>query len=313
MATASRRSSCAQRRDDRRQHVVGGVGAELVDDPLHDGEGIVPRPVHESVDEPPHAVAHRLEGERDGARRRDEQPCGPAAAEEAAEPADDGRVDGDDPARQHRPLERPVREADERRHVVAERRHDRTPDEQRHRRQQQHGTDHGVVGVRRTPARDEIRDDGEPRGEGAARQPRREWIGGARAHRPPRRHQGSEGGGRRHGDGPAGAALDQRRPRSRPPSTRPAPADAAAQAPARRPAPGRRRARGARAHQAAGHRDRPRRGIAEPAAVAGCGVAGELGRHRAQRGEAARDGSAAATAGAVGRGTEQPRHRRRTP
>ena len=90
---------------ERRQQAVTWVGAQLVDDALHDGEGIVARAVDETVDQPAEVVAGGLEGEGDGSGGGDEEPRRSAAPEHPAEAGDDGGVEDDDPAGEDRPLD----------------------------------------------------------------------------------------------------------------------------------------------------------------------------------------------------------------
>ena len=75
------------------QQVVAGVGPDVVDDALHDGQRVVPRAEHEPIDEVADPLPRRLDRQGDGTRRGHEQPRRPAAADQPAEPGDDDRVD----------------------------------------------------------------------------------------------------------------------------------------------------------------------------------------------------------------------------
>ena len=122
---------------ERRQQVVAGVGADVVDDPLHDAERVVTSAVHEAVDEALDPMPCGLGDQRDRAGRGDEEPRRTVLAEQAPEPADETRVHDRDPGRQQHPLEDPVRCLLETRRRAPYRLDHRSGDEQRHGRQQQ--------------------------------------------------------------------------------------------------------------------------------------------------------------------------------
>ena len=203
--------------------------------------GIVAGAVHEAVDEPADVLTGRLEGQRDRAGRGDEEPRRAAAADQAAEPGDDARVDDDDAAGQHGPLDDAVRHAVVARRDVADGVDDRAADEQRH------GGDE-AAGPRRR--RDRAGATRRAPGRGARRPARRPPCRRGATRRADRRIAG-----RRHQPRPCSAVADRggergdprRRQRRRVAGRRPAAVTTsttmtAAGRPPGQPAPGRRRA-----------------------------------------------------------------------
>ena len=75
-----------------REQVVARVGADVVDDALHDAERVVASAVHEAVDEALDPMPCGLGDQRDRAGRGDEEPRRTVLAEQAPEPADETRV-----------------------------------------------------------------------------------------------------------------------------------------------------------------------------------------------------------------------------
>ena len=76
---------------ERRQQLVAGVGADVVDDAAHDLERIVAGTPHEPVDGVADASPGRLGEHGDDAGRRHEQPRRAVAADEPPEAGDDDR------------------------------------------------------------------------------------------------------------------------------------------------------------------------------------------------------------------------------
>ena len=147
----------------RGEQVVARVGADVVDDPLHDAERVVTSAVHEAVDEALDPMPRRLGDQSDRAGRGDEEPRRTVLAEQAPEPADETRVHDRDPGRQQQPLEDPMRCLLETRRRAPYRLDHRSGDEQRHGRQQQqrrHDVAPGELPVDEVEAR---RDDRQPR------------------------------------------------------------------------------------------------------------------------------------------------------
>ncbi len=93
---------------ERREQVVTGIGADVVDDALDDAQRVVARAVDEAVDEPLGPMPGGLGDQCDGTGRGDEEPRRTGPAEQAAEPADEPGVHHRDPGREQHPLEDPV-------------------------------------------------------------------------------------------------------------------------------------------------------------------------------------------------------------
>ena len=82
MATKSSRRSRSQAGGERRQQLVAGIGPDLLDHTAHHLERIVAGTPHEPIDGRADPPAHRLDDQREEARRRHEQPGRAALAHE---------------------------------------------------------------------------------------------------------------------------------------------------------------------------------------------------------------------------------------
>ena len=130
-----------QARRERRQQLVAGIGADVVDDAADDLEWVVVGAPHEPVDGVPNAPPGRFGEDGDDAGRRHEQPGRAVAADEPPETGDDAGVDDDDRARERQPADDVVSDAVEAPGPVAQRPHEHGDGQHRQRGEEQHRTD----------------------------------------------------------------------------------------------------------------------------------------------------------------------------